>query len=437
MMQAGTAWKVINNSIGRSIQGATVNQVAETIRDDCEANALLLKTGDEAVLLVSCDLVGLEADVVTSAREAMGKATGIPERNIIIAGTHTHSGPSLIPTSFQKPLDADYIKRLRQWLVELAEEAVSNIRPCKIGWGLGTAQIGYNRRCCWADSTHTMHGDTRREDFTGLEGPDDSRHLALFAVDADGKPIAVLYNNTTHPTCFYGANFYSADFPGLARTYLRQALGDIGVLYFNGAFGDISIENQLTKHHYTESSEQKVSRAACLTAGETLRLLHETVFHDNPTLLHLFEDVELDVRLPDPELVKWAKEILARVNAGETLASGECMRAHGIKLLNDRFGGRPVDVAPVHAIRIGDVGLITQPCELYCQFGLDIKRRSPAPLTGVAGIADGYNGYCATTSGIMGGGYSGEALYWTRLAADAGYRIVETSARLLNQLWKN
>jgi len=52
------------------------------------------------------------------------------------------------------------------------------------------ARIGYNRRCCWADGTHTMHGDTRRGDFTGLEGPDDPSHLALFALDASGEPMA-------------------------------------------------------------------------------------------------------------------------------------------------------------------------------------------------------------------------------------------------------
>ena len=66
---------------------------------------------------------------------------------------------------------------------------------------------------------------------------------------------------------------------------------------------------------------------------------------------------------------------------------------------------------------------------------MDIKRRSPTPLTGVVGIADGYNGYCPTTSGILGGGYSGEALHWARLAPDTGYRIVDTSVRLIRNVW--
>lgn len=434
MIQIGTARRVINNQIGRPVQGASVDNVAESIRDDCEANALFLHNGATPVLLVSCDVAGLVPDIIRPAREAMGQAAGIPPRNVIIAGTHMHSGPSLIRTNYLKAIDTEYIGRLHNWLVELAREAAANARPGRLGWGLGTARIGYNRRCCWADGTHTMHGDTTRGDFTGLEGPDDPGHLALFALDAKGKPLAALYNNTTHPTCFYGANFYSADFPGAVRARLREALGDIAVLYFNGAFGDIAIENQLTKHHYAEPREQKMMRAAHLAAGETLRLFHEASFHEDPLLDHAYEDIEVPVRFPDPERIKWANEAFRRVDAGEALTPWDRMRAFGMKLLIDEFGKNPVDNIPIHAVRIGDVVLATQPCELYCQFGLDIKRRSPAPLTGVVGIADGYNGYCPTTYGILGGGYSGEALHWTRLAPDAGYRIVDTSVRLIRKV---
>jgi len=98
------------------------------------------------------------------------------------------------------------------WLVELARQAVQSARPGKIGWGKGKAQIGFNRRVCWADGTHSMHGDTSRKDIAGLEGPDDPQHLAMFTANSHGKLIAVLYHNTTRPTIFYGAGVYSADF---------------------------------------------------------------------------------------------------------------------------------------------------------------------------------------------------------------------------------
>jgi hypothetical protein len=68
---------------------------------------------------------------------------------------------------------------------------------------------------------------------------------------------------------------------------------------------------------------------------------------------------------------------------------------------------------------------------------LDIKHRSAAGITAVIGLADGYGGYCPTIYGILGGGYSGQPIYWTRLEQNAGYKIVESAGRLINSLWRD
>lgn len=434
-VEAGAASRVINNELGTQIQGASVSQQANRIRDNLEANALALNWPEHRLLLISCDLVGLETEYVATCRQAIGGAVGVPERGVIIGGSHTHAGPSIIPTNYCKPIDHVYLERLREWLVEVAAEAVGNARPVQLGWGQGRAQIGYNRRVCWDDGRHTMHGDLHDEHAIGLEGPDDADHFALFARDADGRIMAVLHQNTSHPTCFYGADFLSADFPGAARMFLREALGDIPVVFYNGAFGDISIEDQGAG--YKEQREPKMLRAAHLLAGETLRLLHETRFHDTVHLGHVWEDLEVPVRLPSPERLDEARKLLACVDAGEEVAAWEIMNAHGPVLLQDRFGANPTDSLAIHAIRIGDAAVVTQPCELYCQFGLNIKRRSPATTTAVFGVADGYSGYCPTVAAIMGGGYSADPFYWTRLVPEGGDLIVDAACRLMAQLWKD
>ena len=89
-----------------------------------------------------------------------------------------------------------------------------------------------------------MHGDATREDFAGLEGPDDPQHLALFAADTDGKLIAVLHHNTTHPSLFWGTSIFSVGFIGEARRILRKELGNVPTLFLNGAQGDIACRNQ-------------------------------------------------------------------------------------------------------------------------------------------------------------------------------------------------
>jgi hypothetical protein len=140
------------------------------------------------------------------------------------------------------------------------------------------------------------------------------------------------------------------------------------------------------------------------------------------------------VRLPTPERLAWARTVLEQADRERKTPTFDVLFAHGADLLQQRFGNNPADRLPFHALRIGDLAFATLPGEFYCEFGLDIRRRSPAPLTGVIGIANGNHGYCPTMQGVIGGGYSGEAIYWTRFTPEAGYRAVDEACRLLYQL---
>ncbi len=434
LLRVGAATCIITPPLGSWQQGAGVTRKGERIRDELEANALYLTDGQTPLLLISCDLVGLALADVQPIRDAISATSGIPPRQVIITCTHTHSGPSLIRTNYHFPVDEAYIRQLSQKLVEVAGDAVAAARPAKIGWGKGTAQIGFNRRVCWADGTHSMHGDTRRPDFAGMEGPDDPAHLAIFAVDSSGKPIAVAYHNTSHPTSFYGAGLFSADYPDATRKIIRRELGRIPVLYLNGAQGDIAMANQLNPQR--EDREARLQRIGKMLAEETLRLYRKAEFHPRIVLGHAYVDLQIEVRLPKAKQLQDAQKVLERVEAGEKIAGKELILAFGTMQLQERFGKQPLDTVPIHVVRIGEVALVTQPCELYCQFGLDIKRRSPARLTAVVGLADGYGGYCPTIAGVLGGGYSGQPISWARLEPLAGYRMVEAAGPMLNRLWR-
>ena len=439
MNRAGSASIDITPPLGLTIQAATHSHPAEIIRDPLEANALYLAGPDASVVLVNCDLAGMEPDMVVAIRDAAGSAAGLDPRSIIITCTHTHGGPVMMPTNRYSRPDKAYHAQLRANLVEVVKRACAAAQPVRLAWGVGHAPLGYNRRVCFADGSHAMHGDAHRADFTGLEGPDDHRHIALFVNDVAGKTIAVVYNNTSHPTTFYGGNCFSADFPGAVRKQLRSAIEPgLAVLFLNGAQGDICMIDLLADQPHAESQDRKIARLADLAAGETLRLLYEAHYRNDAIIKHIWTELKVDVRLPAPEHLVWARKILAEADKLEDKANvqWDVLRAHGADLLDRAYGTNPVDHLPLHAIRIGDLGLATVPCELYCQFGLDIKRRSPAPLTAIVGLADGSHGYCPTMAGILGGGYSGEPIFWTRLAENAGYKLVDEGCRMLHELWR-
>lgn len=448
MLLAGAAYCDITHDLGATIQGATVSNKADSVRDPLTANALYLKSdANEAnpvqLLLISCDLACINTSDVARYRQKIAHATGIALQAILIGATHTHNGPSVYPTNYHKQVDITYLTRLGVWLVKLALAAVADAKPAQLAWGQGHAKIGYNRRCCWADGSHSMHGDTKREDFIGMEGPDDDTHTMLAVRDENQKLMALVQANTSHPTNFYGQHFYSADFPGLSRTQLQQVLGDIPILFFNGALGDIASSDMTAPVPGIESADRRIARIAHALTSQSLYLLYHATWHDNPSITHAQNDVVIPVRLPDENVLEQAKALLAKVDQGQDHEADEGIKpmdialAHGTKLLAESFGDPAEDVLSMHAIRIDDLAVVTQPCELFCQYGLDIRRRSPAKATAILGLMDGYHGYCPTPAAIMGGGYSGQPIYWTRLATTAGDAIVDNASRLLRGLWKN
>jgi len=435
-MNVGSAFCAINPELGDDLAGQLHRRLCEGIRDDLEANALYLADENLQVLLLSLDVAGLfEAEYMSELRAATAAATGVPERQIIITSTHTHDAPDtmgLLPDSVKNDL---YLQRLVIRLAEVSAQAVAQARPARVGWARGAAHVGFNRRVCWADGSHSMYGDTQRPDFTGLEGPDDPSHTILFAVDEEGVPLAVIHANCCHATCIESALQASADFPGEARRLIRDALRpDLPVLYLQGASGDTSPWNELGPVRRWDR-EARLREVGALLAGETLRLMRLTEPVADPVFRHTCEDLVVDIRLPSAEELAEAEAIAAQ--GAEGAGRGPWILAEaGVLRLQREFAADPRETLPLHALRVGDLAILTNPCELYCQFGLDIKRRSPAAMTIVAQLADGFSGYCPTIPALMGGGYSGAAIHWARLEPYAGYKIVEASSRLVHSLWR-
>lgn len=435
-MKAGAATVTINNDIGTLIQGAgDPNQRVECIKDDLEANALFLETDSTQLLLISCDLAVLETDRVTKMAEAIASRTGLPSHAVLIGCSHTHSGPVVLRTNYQKPIDEAYSARLQESLCDLAADAVNNAGPALVGWGMGNARLGYNRRVCYSDGTHSMYRAAGRHDaFTGIEGPDDTACMALAVFDDENHILAVLHHGTGHADTFYGQQFLSADYPGVARRLVREAHGAIPVLFFNGALGDIGMVQQMHPQVTPGGRTARMIGFGSALAGETLRLIHEMRPQRHVLLQHIHQTLELPVRLPTTEAVERGRATLARMDAGEKVTGREAIFAWGPVSLAEQFGDNPVDRLPFHALRIGDLAIVTNPFELFCQYQLDIKRRSPASDTVCFGLTGGFGGYLPTPAAVRGGGYSGEPFAWARFAPDVGYLVTDTLADMVRTL---
>jgi hypothetical protein len=92
--------------------------------------------------------------------------------------------------------------------------------------------------------------------------------------------------------------------------------------------------------------------------------------------------------------------------------------------------------AKLQAIRVGDVGIATSPCETFVETGLAIKRESPLPLAFTIELANGYNGYLPTPEQHALGGYETWRAKSSYLVVDAEPAVRSTLLTLLREVAK-
>lgn len=78
---------------------------------------------------------------------------------------------------------------------------------------------------------------------------------------------------------------------------------------------------------------------------------------------------------------------------------------------------------PLQVLRIGDVCLGTMPCEVFCEIGLEFKRRSPIQPAMLISLSHGYYGYLPTPKHLDLGGYE-TWLGTNRLERDASDKLL-------------
>jgi neutral ceramidase len=142
------------------------------------------------------------------------------------------------------------------------------------------------------------------------------------------------------------------------------------------------------------------------------------------------KEIELGVRLPADKDVARAREILEAAK-GKPLKTLPEIYARETVLLAKY---PPKVKAKLQAIRVGDLGIVSSPCETFVETGLEIKKKSPLRPTFTIELANGYNGYLPTPEQHKLGGYETWRARSSYLEVDASTRITATLLELLGQV---
>ena len=141
-------------------------------------------------------------------------------------------------------------------------------------------------------------------------------------------------------------------------------------------------------------------------------------------------EIELGVRRPDAEELARAEKLIAEAGPGP-------WKQQRLIYANETMdmAKYPATVqVKLQAIRIGDLGIVSSPCETFVETGLAVKKLSPLKPTFTIELANGYNGYLPTPEQHARGGYETWRAKSSYLAVDAETQIRKTLLSLLDQV---
>ncbi len=228
MFRAGFNKVCISPTTGVPLAGFAARQgVARGVHDDLFVRTLVLESDHANAALLSIDLLALPSEFVDHVRSRIAARTGLDASAILIACTHTHSGPVTISTFFNpdETVDRSYMERLADSIESSAAEAWSTRLPARIGVGCGRMHgLGVNRR-------------------TRDHKPIDDEVGIIRVDDPEGRPRVVAVQYSCHPTVLGIDNLLvTGDYPAATVARIETALGSgAAAMFLNGTQGNISV----------------------------------------------------------------------------------------------------------------------------------------------------------------------------------------------------
>lgn len=436
---------------------------AGPVHDPLYAKALVLKSGDTTVALITVDAVAIgeighiKNDYLPFVREQLKAELGIDPSGVLINASHCHGVVH---------------KDVGPRTVTAVKQALKNIVPVKVGNGVGHEdRVMENRRLLLksgkeADVRHAYSLPPDEE--VAAVGPVDPQIGILRLDRLDGGTLAVVYNFACHPIQGVASGGNTADITGIASQVIEDNLSDGAIaLFVQGCGGDINpidykdvdhprsavplgnmlglstlkglrkiecrednrltiVNNKLTlprgdrteRIRQLEAMQMQLLKSLGGTSlnlktflplavkynvsGEFPSYYSHRYLHDEKLGRndHMRLDAENRANMKRYIQNIYVMEELTRIGTNLRL-----LKRHQASMVAS--GKRTIDVEVV-GVRIGEFVMVTFPGELTVRIGLGIKKRSPHKSTFVAGYTNGYIYYAPTAEQLRNVGNAQE-----------------------------
>lgn len=422
-LQAGAAQVDITPELGHNLAGWIDIRPATRQATPIKARAVALASGQDQVILITCDLVGMGEELRQRIEGAVQELCGVPPERVFILPSHNHYGPS-VSGSYADHADrtaqeAAYTEALVGRLAAAARTALASLRPARLSVGYGEESTFCGNSRFWRkDGTINWVGK-RDSDFARESGPFDPQVGVLRIADEADQTIATIYNYACHANAAEpdGFSTISWDWPGYASEVVERALGG-EALFFPGACGNVHPVREGTARPMGERIGEVIVKA--VRGSQPIPAGPMSVWRRELTI------PARDFSAFDPRQIE---QICAQLWDQETRVK---VQSIFMRILTDLKAHKQPDlVRQLRVLALGDLGLVFIPGEAFTEFGLEIKVRSPFTHTFVVESLSESMGYIPTRKAYEEGGY--QSAVGTRLAPGGGEWIAEQALWLLKE----
>jgi len=433
-LSVGAARTCITPPLGTSLAGYLNDRKAADVHDDLHVRALVISDGGTPIALATCDLICCPREVLDRAKALAHLRTGIPPERITISCTHTHTGPTTAGLLGAVKEEA-YSEWLAPRIADALQMAQRRLEPAVACWGVGSEPDEvHNRRWHMRDGSVVTNPPVAGAMLVRPAGPTDPEVGVLAFERTDGTPIAAVVNYALHYVGGGHGLEVSADYFPLVEAELnRMADARFPVLMANGCCGDINNIN------FREPNPPRPSRdpwaqarhVARVVAAEAIRVWEQSLRHPEARVAAAARETPVPRRTSTRRELEHAARVTAlpAEEAGLTFMDWHMERE---KLLVAKLP----KVLPtlVTAGRVGDVAWAGLPGEVFCEFGLAIKARSPFSRTMPIELANDYVGYVCTPQALKEGGYETWLARSSMPTGEGGWALAEAAVDLLREL---
>lgn len=423
-LEVGFSQVEITPPIGAIITGPA-GPISTGTNDPLRARAMVVQSGDRKLAIVGVDLVKIRHDLADRIIALVMKETDITRDAVLVCPSHNHSSPLIPAQGGKATANKEYIDTLPRLIANSIVQANKALQPARMSIGRSLVYEGHcNRRLISKADGLALNVWLKKLDdlkevpqVLGTEGPIDPE-LWVARFDAlNGKMLGTLVNFTCHP-CLHDrikTHLWSADFPGVIAEHIAQEYGQQAVCVFTqGASGNIQPPVPWTPDWKERSAV--FAKAAVDAARDAI-----------PVEGHVAVDyVRRDVDVPRCNAEAQRPEAITRLGWRPEAFEGAKRTAAAMP---------PMLNVPVSAARIGPFAIATNAGELFVEWGISVKQRSPFPHTVLSELTNDWVGYEPTELGFQHEGY--ETLAGANFVSIQGIQqLVDTSVELLHELWK-